>query len=58
VKLLAEVCEVHQSFVSRVLDGLFISPEIVDMAFTHCQGRPTHMETLQELGFSFGKKVK
>lgn len=59
VKLLAEVCEVHQSFVSRVLDGLFISPEIVDMAFTHCQGRPTHMETLQELGFSSsGKRVK
>lgn len=58
VKLLSEVCEVHQSFVSRVLDGLFISPEIVDMAFTHCQGRPTHMETLQELGLSLGKKVK
>ena len=58
-KLLSEVCEVTQGFISRVLNGLYISPEIMDMAFTHCQGRPTHMETLQELGFStLGKKVK
>lgn len=56
IKLLAEVCEMTPGYISRVLDGWYMSDVVLTMAVSLCENRQTNQEILQDLGFNRSKK--
>jgi len=56
IKLLAEVCEMTPGYISRVLDGWYMSDVVMTMAYSLCENRQTNLEILQDLGFNRSKK--
>ena len=43
-------------YISRVLDGWYMSDVVMTMAYSLCENRQTNLEILQDLGFNRSKK--
>ena len=52
IKSISDICKKSPGFVSRVIDGWYLSEEVLDMAFLHMENRPTNTMVLQGLGLN------